>query len=76
LQGVLQNPPAALLRGPLPLPPATPAIHFAPAITVTVQGDVKEPASIARELMPHLQRLMDELRASQARTALFDGVHV
>lgn len=78
LQGVLQNPPAALLRGalPVPLPPAAAAIHFAPAITVTVQGDVKEPASIARELMPHLQRLMEELRASQARTALFDGVHV
>jgi hypothetical protein len=79
LQGVLQNPPAALPRAPLLAPPApavAPNVHFAPAITVTVQGDVKEPASIARELMPHLQRLMEELRASQARTALFDGVHV
>ncbi|MBJ7309228.1 phage tail tape measure protein [Rugamonas sp. CCM 8940] len=78
VQGALQTPPASLLRSPLlaPAVPFAPAIHFAPAITVTVQGDVKEPASIARELMPHLQRLMDELRASQARSVLFDGVHV
>ncbi|PHV05008.1 hypothetical protein CSQ96_22675 [Janthinobacterium sp. BJB412] len=80
LQSALQTLPAPLLRSPLlapaPAPAVAPNVHFAPAITVTVQGDVKEPASIARELMPHLQRLMEELRASQARTALFDGVHV
>jgi phage tail tape-measure protein len=78
-----QNDLTALVnRAPAPNPalapaaPPAPAIHFAPSINVTVQGDVKDPAMVARALLPYLQRQLSELRAQQERAALFDGIHV
>lgn len=58
-------------------PVAAPAqITFAPSISVTVQGDVKDPRQIANELMPHLRRLFDQFQAQSARGVMFDPAHV
>ncbi len=52
------------------------SLTFAPNIPVNVQGDVKDPAALARELLPHLQRMFDDLgRQAQARQ-LSDEPHV
>ncbi|MFV2946416.1 phage tail tape measure protein [Pseudomonas japonica] len=49
---------------------------FAPHVPVTVQGDVKDPGALARELLPHLQPLFaDYARQAQARQ-LSDEPHV
>ncbi|TKD40698.1 phage tail tape measure protein [Azotobacter chroococcum] len=57
-------------------PPVTQTVTFAPTLTVTVQGDVKDPQQLAGELMPHLRRMFDEFQAKQARAQLFDAAHV
>lgn len=52
------------------------SLTFAPNMPVTVQGDVKDPAALARELLPHLQRMFDDLgRQAQARQ-LSDEPHI
>lgn len=55
---------------------ATPAsMTFSPAITVTVQGDVKDPRQLASELMPHLRALFDQFQAQAARGSMYDPAH-
>ncbi|WP_462402186.1 phage tail tape measure protein [Pseudomonas sp. Marseille-QA0332] len=73
--------PVAALAKPVPqAKPVPPKVEqsftFAPHIPVTVQGDVKDPAQLARELEPHLRRQFDEYsRQAQARQ-LYDQPHV
>ncbi|KJK05377.1 phage tail tape measure protein [Pseudomonas tussilaginis] len=56
------------------------AFSFAPSLAITVQGDVKDPAQLARELGPHLQQQFEsfarETAARQASSQLFDAAHV
>lgn len=67
-----------------PTPPAPPkveqAFSFAPQVSITVQGDVKDPAQLARDLEPHLRQLMEsfsrDVAARQTSGQLFDSPHV
>ncbi|MDU9031748.1 phage tail tape measure protein [Pseudomonas corrugata] len=67
-----------------PTPPVPPkveqAFSFAPQLSITVQGDVKDPAQLVRELEPHLRQLMEsfsrDVAARQASNQLFDSPHV
>ncbi|MET3052109.1 phage tail tape measure protein [Pseudomonas alkylphenolica] len=56
------------------------AFSFAPSLAITVQGDVKDPAQLARELGPHLQQQFEtfarETLARQSSNQLFDAPHV
>ncbi|MCD5977206.1 phage tail tape measure protein [Pseudomonas quasicaspiana] len=45
---------------------------FSPTIPVTVQGDVKDPAQLARELAPYLQRPFEEFSRQASARQLFD----
>lgn len=49
---------------------------FSPVVDVTVQGDVKDPAQLARDLSPHLQRLFDDFSRQAAARQMFDAPHV
>lgn len=65
---------------PKPAPPAEPeqkapvsqSMTFAPQLSITVQGDVKDPRRLADDLFPHLRQLFDDYRVSQQRSGLFD----
>lgn len=67
-----------------PTPPVPPKIEqafsFAPQVSIVVQGDVKDPAQLVRELEPQLRQLMEsfsrEVAARQASNQLFDAPHV
>ncbi|MFS1287470.1 phage tail tape measure protein [Pseudomonas piscis] len=60
-----------------PLPPKVDQqFSFAPALSVTVQGDVKDPAQLARELTPHLRLQFDEFSRQAAARQLSDEPHV
>ncbi|WP_409297167.1 phage tail tape measure protein [Pseudomonas sp. KCJK8993] len=60
--------------------PLAPAIEqqfsFAPAISVTVQGDLKDPAQLARELEPYLRWQFDEYSRQASARQLSDAPHV
>ncbi|MFR0674651.1 phage tail tape measure protein [Enterobacterales bacterium AW_CKDN230030176-1A_HGKHYDSX7] len=69
-----------LVKPPAPAKPPAPKVEqaftFAPQVSVTVQGDVKDTAQVARDLEPHLRRLFDDFsRQAQARQ-LYDLPHV
>ncbi len=53
---------------------------FSPNMPVRVDGDVKDPAQLARDLMPHLQSQFEafvrQMTARQSTTQLFDAPHV
>ena len=49
---------------------------FSPSLAVTVNGDVKDPARLASELMPHLQRQMEDYSRQAASRQLLDAAHV
>ncbi|WP_434699771.1 phage tail tape measure protein [Pseudomonas sp. D1-1] len=76
--------PAEVAKPADPTPPVPPkveqAFSFAPNVSITVQGDVKDPAQLARELEPHLRQLMEafsrETLARQSSSQLFDAPHV
>ncbi|UMZ13287.1 phage tail tape measure protein [Pseudomonas sp. MPFS] len=71
--------PSSTLAEPFKAPLA-PAIEqqfsFAPAISVTVQGDVKDPAQLARELEPYLRWQFDEYSRQASARQLSDAPHV
>lgn len=56
------------------------AFTFSPTNTVTVQGDVKDPAQLARELEPHMRAQWEAFQREQgARAAsnqMFDAAHI
>lgn len=70
----------ALLKAPelvKPLPPKVDQqFSFAPNLQVQVQGDVKDPAQLAREVEPHLRRMFDEYSRQAAARQLSDEPHV
>ncbi|WP_223512635.1 phage tail tape measure protein [Pseudomonas sp. GL-B-19] len=49
---------------------------FAPAPVITVQGDVKDPARLAQELMPYLSRQFEDFAREARDRQLFDAPHV
>ncbi len=76
-------PPAAALPVPTKVveqrKPEAPKIDqqfsFAPKIEVTVNGDVKDPAQLANELAPHLQRQFEEYSRQALSRQLLDAPH-
>ena len=68
--------PEASKPEPKPEPPKIDQqFTFSPALSVTVQGDVKDPAQLARDLSPHLQRLFDDFSRQAAARQMFDAPH-
>jgi phage tail tape-measure protein len=51
-------------------------LSFAPQLSVTVQGDVKDPRQLSQELTPHMQRLLEDYGQQVARRNLYDAPHV
>jgi len=55
-------------------------ITFSPTNTITVNGDVKDPAQLARELEPYnraqCERFLRETAGRQVATPLFDDPHL
>ncbi|WP_265532316.1 phage tail tape measure protein [Pseudomonas saponiphila] len=49
---------------------------FSPNLQVTVQGDVKDPAQVAREVEPYMRRMFDEYSRQAAARQLSDEPHV
>ncbi|MCU7647115.1 phage tail tape measure protein [Pseudomonas piscis] len=70
----------AMIKAPELMKPLPPKIDqqfsFAPAISVRVEGDVKDPAQLARELTPHLRLQFDEYSRQAAARQLSDEPHV
>ncbi|MDP9533992.1 phage tail tape measure protein [Pseudomonas protegens] len=69
----------AMLKAPEPakqVPKVDQQFTFAPTLPITVQGDVKDPAQVAREVEPHLRRMFDEFSRQAAARQLSDEPHV
>ncbi|BAQ75239.1 phage tail tape measure protein, TP901 family [Pseudomonas sp. Os17] len=69
----------AMLKAPEPakqVPKVDQQFTFAPTVPITVQGDVKDPAQVAREVEPHLRRMFDEFSRQAAARQLSDEPHV
>ena len=74
--------------GPLAMPPtAAPVLKVEPPkiqqkidisapLQITVKGDVKDPAALARELQPHLQRHMEQFGQQLSSRNLYDEPHL
>ncbi len=60
--------------------PAPPSVDqqftFSPTVTVTVQGDVKDPAQLASELAPHLRLQFEDFARQFAARQMTDTPHV
>ncbi len=71
---------AALMATTAPKTPEWPKVDqqftFAPAPVITVQGDVKDPARLAQELMPYLSRQFEDFAREARDRQLFDAPHV
>ncbi len=69
--------PEASKPEPKPEPPKIDQqFTFSPALSVTVQGDVKDPNQLAHDLWPTLQRLFDDFSRQAAARQMFDAPHV
>ncbi|WP_159245176.1 phage tail tape measure protein [Pseudomonas koreensis] len=71
---------AALAIQPKEAPKPEPAkvdqqFQYSLSMPVTVQGDVKDPQTLAQDLMPHMQRMMADAARSNA-AKLYDEPHV
>ena len=70
----------SMLKAPDPAKSVAPKVDqqftFAPTVPITVQGDVKDPAQVAREVEPHLRRMFDEFSRQAAARQLSDEPHV
>lgn len=74
--------------GPLAMPPKVePVLKVEPPkidqkidisapLTITVQGDVKDPAALARELQPHWERHMQQINQQMSSRNLYDQPHL
>ena len=75
--GTLKEQAAKAVEAPkAPAPQIDQKFTFSPTIGVTVQGDVKDPAQLARELAPYLQRQFDDFARQAAARQLSDEPHV
>ncbi|WP_207815428.1 phage tail tape measure protein [Pseudomonas sp. 50_B] len=76
------SPPAAvpaMLKAPEPAKQVSKVdqqFAFSPSLQVTVQGDVKDPAQVAREVEPYMRRMFDEYSRQAAARQLSDEPHV
>ncbi|RBJ82154.1 phage tail protein [Pseudomonas sp. MWU12-2534b] len=69
----------AMLKAPEPakqVPKVDQQFAFSPNLQVTVQGDVKDPAQVAREVEPYMRRMFDEYSRQAAARQLSDEPHV
>lgn len=69
----------AMLKAPEPakqVPKVDQQFAFSPNLQVTVQGDVKDPAQLAREVEPYMRRMFDEYSRQAAARQLSDEPHV
>ncbi len=69
----------AMLKAPEPakqVPKVDQQFAFSPSLQVTVQGDVKDPAQVAREVEPYMRRMFDEYSRQAAARQLSDEPHV
>ena len=69
----------AMLKVPEPakqVPKVDQQFAFSPSLQVTVQGDVKDPAQVAREVEPYMRRMFDEYSRQAAARQLSDEPHV
>lgn len=48
-------------------------ISFSPSLSVTVNGDVKDPKELVKEIQPELQRLFQQFISSRRQSALYDA---
>jgi TP901 family phage tail tape measure protein len=58
------------------IPKIDQAFTFSPQLALTVQGDVKDPAMLAQELMPHLRRQFEDYSREVQSRQLFDAPDV
>ena len=75
-------------QGPLAIPPTVkPVLKVEPpkidqkidvnaALSITVQGDAKDPAALVRELQPHLQRQIEQINQQMSNRNLYDEPHL
>ena len=74
------TPAPIILKAEPPPKPAAPKyeqkVDIHAPITLTVQGDVKDPQQLMRELEPMIQRVMRDAAAQSQRSNLFDAPHV
>lgn len=73
-------PQSAIAAGPPPAPKVDQSFSFSPTIKLDVQGDVKDPAQLLREMEGGVRGLFDawqrEVAARTASAQLFDQPHV
>lgn len=74
--GVLVIPPKVLPALKVEPPNIQQKIDIAAPLHITVKGDAKDPAALARELQPHLQRHMELIGQQLANRNLYDEPHV
>lgn len=48
-------------------------VSFSPTLSITVNGDVKDPKELAKELEPQIQRMLNQLMSSRNGSALYDA---
>lgn len=74
--GPLAMPPKAEPVFKVELPKIQQKIDISAPLQITVKGDAKDPAALARELQPHLQRHMEHIGQQMANRNLYDEPHV
>lgn len=72
--------PAAVSLMAVPVKPSAPKIEqkvdISAPIQVTVQGDVKDPAQLARELRPYIEQQQREITQQLESRKLYDDAHL
>jgi len=81
-QPTLSTPAAVSMMAVPPTPPTPPApkieqkVDISAPIQVTVQGDVKDPAQLARELQPYIAQQQREITQQLESRKLYDEAHL
>ncbi len=48
-------------------------VSFSPSLSITVNGDVKDPKELAKELEPQIQRMLNQFMSTRRSNALYDA---
>lgn len=48
-------------------------VSFSPSLSITVNGDVKDPKELAKELEPQIQRMLNQFMGTRRSNALYDA---